>query len=352
MASIPPPPRPAPAVCSRAVRHFRPRLALPRPMPMKHRFDRWMRDLAPPIQGAIWMLIAAILFSALNTLIRWLTSEMGMHAFQAAFFRIFFGLLFMVPLMVRAGRAGLGRHNPLYLRRALIGIAGMLASFYAIAHLPLATSTALSFTAPMFTTVLAVFMLGEQVRLRRWSAIVVGFVGAIVILRPGWTPLDAGMVAAMIAAATSAINTIVVKQLSRTEPADAIVTWMALYYTPLLLVPALFVWEWPAWQLWPWIVMMGVLGSLGHMAMTRSFRAADATVVMTFDYSRLPIAAVLGLVFFSEWPDEYTVLGAVIIGGSGLYIAHREAKVSRIRAATTATATAADPAAPDPRGRG
>lgn len=320
-------------------------------MPLQHRFDRWMSDLAPSTQGAIWMLIAALIFSALNTLIRWLTAEAGMHPFQAAFFRIFFGLLFMVPLMVRAGRAGLGRHNPLYLRRAVVGVIGMLASFYAIAHLPLATSTALSFTAPMFTTVLAVFMLGEVVRLRRWSAIVAGFVGALVILRPGWTALDAGMVAAMIAAASSALNTIVVKQLSRTEPANAIVTWMALYYTPFLLVPAIFVWQWPAWELWPWIVLMGALGSLGHMAMTRSFRAADATVVMTFDYTRLPISAVLGLAFFAEWPDEYTLLGAVIIGCSGLYIAHREAKVSRIRAATTATATAADPAAPDPRGR-
>lgn len=320
-------------------------------MPLQHRFDRWMSDLAPSTQGAIWMLIAALIFSALNTLIRWLTAEAGMHPFQAAFFRIFFGLVFMVPLMVRAGRAGLGRHSPLYLRRAVVGVIGMLASFYAIAHLPLATSTALSFTAPMFTTVLAVFMLGEVVRLRRWSAIVAGFVGALVILRPGWTALDAGMVAAMIAAASSALNTIVVKQLSRTEPANAIVTWMALYYTPFLLVPAIFVWQWPAWELWPWIVLMGALGSLGHMAMTRSFRAADATVVMTFDYTRLPISAVLGLAFFAEWPDEYTLLGAVIIGCSGLYIAHREAKVSRIRAATTATATAADPAAPDPRGR-
>lgn len=321
-------------------------------MPFKRRFDRWMRDLSPPVQGAIWMLTAAVIFSLLNTLIRWLTAERGLPPFQAAFFRIFFGLLFMVPLMWRAGRAGFGRHNPLYLRRAVVGVIGMLASFYGIAHLPLATSTALSFTAPMFTTVLAVFMLGEQVRLRRWSAIIMGFVGAVVILRPGWTPLDAGMIAALISAGSSALNTIVIKQLSRTEPANAIVTWMALYYTPFLLIPALFVWEWPEWGLWPWIVLMGVLGSLGHMTMTRAFRAADATVVMTFDYSRLPFAVLLGLVFFSEQPDEYTLLGAVIIGASGLYIAHREAKVSRIRAATTATAAAADPAAPDPRGRG
>ncbi len=320
-------------------------------MPLKRRFDLWMKDLSPPVQGAIWMLLAAVLFSLLNTLIRWLTAERGLPPFQAAFFRIFFGLLFMVPLMVRAGRAGLGRHNPLYLRRALIGVIGMLASFYSIAHLPLATSTALSFTAPLFTTVLAVFMLGEQVRMRRWSAIIIGFVGAVIILRPGWTPIDAGMIAALISAASSAINTIVIKLLSRTEPANAIVTWMALYYTPFLFIPAFFVWEWPDWDLWPWIVLMGVLGSLGHMTMTRAFRAADATVVMTFDYSRLPFAALLGLVFFAEQPDEYTLIGAVIIGASGLYIAHREAKVSRLRPATTATAATADPATPDPPGR-
>lgn len=314
-------------------------------MPFKRRFDRWMNDLSPPVQGAIWMLIAAVLFSVLNTLIRWLTAERGLPPFQAAFFRIFFGLLFMVPLMLRAGRAGLGRHNPLYIRRALAGVVGMLASFYAIAHLPLATSTALSFTAPMFTTVLAVFMLGEQIRMRRWSAIVVGFVGAVIILRPGWTAIDAGMIAALISAGSSALNTIVIKLLARTEPANAIVTWMALYYTPLLFIPALFVWEWPEWDMWPWIVLMGVLGSLGHMAMTRSFRAADATVVMTFDYSRLPFSAVLGLVFFAEYPDEYTLLGGLVIGASGLYIAHREAKVSRLRPVTAPAAAAA--ASPD-----
>ncbi|BBK33793.1 drug/metabolite transporter (DMT)-like permease [Stella humosa] len=308
-------------------------------MPLKRQFDHWMNDLPPPIQGAIWMLIAAILFSCLNTLIRWLTAERGLPPFQAAFFRIFFGLLFMVPLMIRGGRAGLGRHNPLYLRRAVVGVLGMLASFYSIAHLPLATSTALSFTAPMFTTVLAVFFLGEVVRMRRWSAIIVGFLGAVVILRPGWTPLDAGMIAALLSAASSALNTIVIKQLSRTEPANAIVTWMALYYTPFLLIPALFVWEWPAWDMWPWIIAMGAMGSLGHMALTRSFTVADATVVMNFDYLRLPFSALLGLIFFAEWPDEYTFLGAAIIGLSGLYIAHREAKVSRVRAATTASAT-------------
>lgn len=289
------------------------------------------------------MLIAAAFFTGLNAIIRHLTAIGGMHAFEAAFFRVFFGLLFMVPVIWRQGRASLGRHNPLYLRRAGIGLVGMLATFYSIAHLPLATSTALSFTAPMFTTALAAAMLGEIVRLRRWTAIIVGFLGALVILRPGWTPVDAGMVAALVGALASGMNTIVVKLLSRTEPANAIVTWMVIYQTPLLLVPALFVWQWPAWHVWPWLVLMGALGSLGHMAMVRSFRAADATVVMTFDYVRLPFAALLGLALFAEQPDLFTVIGAAVIGASGLYIAHREIKVSRMRPATGATTAAADP---------
>ncbi|MCC7274113.1 MAG: DMT family transporter [Alphaproteobacteria bacterium] len=321
-------------------------------MDITRRFSNRMKDLSPPVQGAIWMLLSAVIFSALNAVIRYLTAQRGLPPFQVAFFRIFFGLLFMVPLMVRSGRAGLGRHNPLYLRRAVIGVVGMLASFYSIAHLPLATSTALSFTAPLFTTVLAIFMLGEQVRLRRWSAIIVGFLGAMIILRPGWTPVDAGMIAALISALSSAINTIVIKLLSRTEPANAIVTWMALYYTPFMFVVALFVWEWPEWDTWPLIVLTGVLGSLGHMTMTRAFGAADTTVVLTFDYARLPFAALVGLVFFSEWLDEYTVVGALVIGAAGIYIAHREAKVSRLRAAAKATlTTVAEPAASGPPDR-
>ena len=314
-------------------------------MSLRHRILAWIASLPPPVQGALWMLVAAVFFTFLNATIRHLTATGGMHPFEAAFFRVFFGLLFMVPVIWRQGRSTLGRHNPLYLRRAAIGVVGMLSSFYAIAHLPLATSTALSFTAPMFTTALAAYALGEVVRMRRWSAIVIGFIGALVILRPGWTPLDAGMIAALISALASGYNTIVVKLLSRTEPANAIVTWMVIYQTPLLLVPALFFWQWPSWDTWPWLVLMGALGSLGHMAMVRSFRAADATVVMTFDYVRLPFAALMGLALFSEQPDVYTVIGAAIIGASGLYIAHREIKVSRMRPATGATAVAADPAA-------
>jgi len=297
------------------------------------------------------MLLAAVLFSGLNATIRHLTATLDLHPFQGAFFRSLFGLLFMLPLLARRGLVSLRtRRTPLYLVRAAFGVVGLLGQFVSIALLPFATAIALSFTAPFFTTALAFWLLHEQVRLRRWTAIAAGFVGVLIILRPGLQPLEIGVIAALCAALASAINTIVVKVLARTEPPDAIVIYMTVYLTPLTLVPALFVWEWPPLSMLPWLCLMGAFGSLGHMAMTRSYRAADASYVLSFDFTRLPFAAFIGFVVFAEVPDVWTFTGAAVIGLSGLYIAHREAKVSRLKPASLTPAAEAHGPPPRPGG--
>src|SRR5204863_3090397 len=134
-------------------------------------------------------------------------------------------------------------------------------------------------------------------RLRRWAATIAGFLGVLVMLRPGTghsavaslalSGAGLGALLGITAAMVSAVVTLIVKNLARTEPSDAIVTYMVLLLTPMSLIPALFVWQWPPWQLWPWVIGMGALGSFGHMCYIRAFALADASAVMPYDYTRL-----------------------------------------------------------------
>ncbi len=165
---------------------------------------------------------------------------------QVVFFRNLFGLLAMLPWLTRGGLGVLRTERlGLHVLRAAIGMAAMFLWFTTLSLMPLAEATALSFTAPLFTSVLAVVFLGEVMRVRRWTATLIGFLGAIVILRPGTEALDPVALLAVLTAAVWASSTILVKIMARTESAGAIVTYLTLFLTPLSLVPALFVWQTP-----------------------------------------------------------------------------------------------------------
>jgi drug/metabolite transporter (DMT)-like permease len=289
--------------------------------------------------AALWMVGSGIFFTGLAGTIRYLGQEM--HPFEVAFFRNLFGLAFMVPWLFSAGLSGLKTARlGLYVLRCLLGLASMLAWFTALAWLPIAQAVALSFTAPIFATILAAVYLKETVRARRWTATTVGLVGVLVILwpqlsAPGGATLSGGVALAVISTLLSVVVSLIVKRLSATEPANAIVTYMVLIMTPLSLVPALFHWTWPPMELWFWLVAMGALGSLGHICYVRAFAMADASAVMPYDYTRLLFAAVIGWLAFGELPTIYTWIGAAIIVASAIYIAHREATL-RQSAATQA----------------
>jgi drug/metabolite transporter (DMT)-like permease len=212
--------------------------------------------------------------------------------------------------------------------RAAVAFISMLSWFYGINLVPLATAQALNFTAPLFATVLAALILKERVRIRRWTAVVIGFLGVMVVLRP-FGAVDPNMLWILASAATGAMGAITVKFLVRTESASSIVTWMVLLGTPMALVPALFVWTWPSPTGLAWLVALGALGTLAHLSMARALGAADASVCAAFEFLRLPYAALLAWFFFGEPTDAWTWAGAAIIAGSTLYVAHREAKLAR-----------------------
>lgn len=309
------------------------------------RYLSGLSTLSGPIRGGLWMTFACLGFAGMNVIIRQLCADM--HPFEVVFFRNLGGLAFMLPWLVKVGASALRTdHHRYYLGRSFLGFLSMLLWFSALALMPLAEATALSFTSPLFATIFAVVLLHEVVRARRWTAMIVGFLGAMIILRPGFAELDLAHALVLASSALAGINAILVKQLTRSESANAIVTYMTLYILPMSLVPALFVWVTPPLHTVPLIVGLGLLATISHQAMTRAFVATDTSIVMSFDYGRLPFVAAIAWFAFGEVPDLWTWIGAAVIVAASTYIARREAAMARAGQARP-TALGASQAADD-----
>jgi len=296
----------------------------------------------PHARAALLMIGSTMFFGAMAVTIR-LASD-ALSTYQIAFFRNFFGLLVLLPFLWRSGPSILRtRQLPRYLVRSAIGVASMLCSFWAIGHLPMAQAIALSYSAPLFATIAAVIFLHEVVRMRRWSAVVIGFIGVLVIVRPGTDSFSAGTLVAVSAAVLSAIVAIQIKQLSRIDPADTIVFYTYVFWVPLSLVPALFAWQWPHGITWLWVVAIGAFGTGGQLLWTRALKLGDVSALTPISFMQLPLVAFAAWLLFGEDPSRWTVIGAAIIFIANAYIAHREVQLAR-RAATHAPAEAAKPA--------
>jgi drug/metabolite transporter (DMT)-like permease len=293
------------------------------------------------LNAALLMFGSTLFFGLMTVAIR-LASE-TLHTFQIAFFRNFFGLAAALPLLLHHGPGLLKTTQlPRYVFRCFIGVVSMLCGFWAIGHLPLAQAVALSYSTPIFVTIAAVIFLHEQVRARRWAAVALGFVGVIIIVRPGTDGFSAGTLVALAAALLSGIVSIQIKLLSRTEPADRIVLLTTLLWVPMSLLPALTVWEWPRGIVWVWVIAAGFLGTGAHMLWTRALKLGDVSALTPISFMQLPIVAIAGWWLFQEPLDHWTAIGAGVIFAANAYIAHREARLAR-RAATHAPVEAAKP---------
>jgi drug/metabolite transporter (DMT)-like permease len=287
--------------------------------------------LSDGVRASMLMVASTVLFGLMVVCIRLAAAEV--HAFEAAFFRNFFGLVFALPLLARGGwRTLRTRRLHLYLLRCLIGVGAMLTGFWALVHMPLVQAIALSYTSPLFVTIGAALVLGEVVRARRWTAVAVGFIGALVILRPGFVPLTPAAIVALVSAGLTAGAALSIKFLARTEATAAIVIYMVLIMTPMSLVAAAPVWVWPSGRTMLWLVLTGLFGTVAHWFLTRAYKLGDASALTPVTYVQLPVVALLAWLLFGESVDGWTVAGAGIICGATLYIAHREA----IRAAPRA----------------
>lgn len=300
-----------------------------------------MAVMTPHSRAALLMLGSTMFFGFMAVTIRLASAEL--HTFEIAFFRNFFGLAAALPLLIKHGPGLLKTDQlPRYFVRCLIGVLSMFCGFWAIGNLPLAQAVSLSYSAPLFVTIAAVIWLGEQVRMRRWAAVIIGFIGVLIIVRPGSDSFTAGSLVAILAAVLSGIVAIQIKQLSATEPADRIVIWTTLLWVPMSLLPALWVWEWPRGITWLWVAAAGFLGTGGHMLWTRALKLGDVSALTPISFMQLPLVALLGFLLFDEGVDRWTVLGAAVIFIANAYIAHREAQLAR-RDATSAPIEAAKP---------
>ncbi len=282
-----------------------------------------------PIAGVLWVTLAMALFAGLAGSSRY-AMELGYHPLQVAFLRFLSALILMLPLLMWRGTSLVRSAAPqLYALRAVISLFSMTAWFWAIALIPLGELTAIGFLSPLFGTLAAILLLGEKVRARRMTALAVGFIGAMVMLRPGMSPIGIGQGMALFSALAGGVMAVLLKQLSGHDDPDKIVFLTTAIMTPLSLVPALFVWKPPGLELLPVLLVIGATGVLGHTCLMRGFRAADASLVLTFEFSRLPFAVALGFVMFGELIDAWTWIGAAIIFMSAVYIIRREAQLRR-----------------------
>lgn len=274
------------------------------------------------------MALAAFAMVIMHALVRHLSGHL--HPFEVAFFRNLLGLMFVLPFLVRAGLDQLRPRKPrLLVVRGLSDATAMLFFFSALALAPLATVTALSFTAPLFATLLAIPILREVVGLRRAISLAIGFAGALIVIRPGAEGLiSTGAALTLGSAFFWGLALCLIKLLSRHETSVAITFWAAMVLTPVTLVAAIPVWTGPSVEDWGWLLMLGAVGTLAQLSLAEAMRLAEATVVLPIDFTRLIWSAVLGYLLFAEVPDVAAVLGGALIFTSVVYNAYRE----RVRA--------------------
>jgi drug/metabolite transporter (DMT)-like permease len=280
-------------------------------------------DLPDPTKGLLFMFMATIVLACMHGMVRYLGGDL--HPFVIAFYRNLFGLVAILPLVYRAGMTGMRTHHPrLMLLRSVSGLIAMSTWFYALARVPTAEATALSFTAAIFTALAAFIFLGEKMKMRRWTAIIGGFAGVIVVLQPTTDNYNPYMLLILVSCVFWGLSVTAVKFLTRTDSTTSIVAWMSILLTIMSLPPALLYWQWPDLSQFLLLGVMGVLATLGHLGMTRALALADTTAVMSIDFMRLVWGALIGIFFFRDAFDIYTWIGAFIIFASGLYIIFRE----------------------------
>src|SRR5262249_26003295 len=243
---------------------------------------RWLR-LSGNTRGALWMTASGAGFSVMAVGIKLLGHRL--ENFQIGFFRVVIGFLAILPF-VAGNRLGAlrTRHAGVHFVRAVFGLVAMYCSYYAIARMPLADYTGLSFTKPLFATLLAIVILGETVRWRRWTATFVGFLGVLVMVRPGAGTIQPAALAALTDSFSIAFLVTLVKRLPATETPLTMLVYFGLFATVLSIGPAIYAWQWPTALEWLLLIGVGVLGALSQMFWIRAFRAGDASAVAPFDY--------------------------------------------------------------------
>ena len=274
------------------------------------------------------MLAGGLLFVAVTVLVRHLGSDMP--AVEAAFIRYLVGVVLVLPLLWRMRWRVLRKGSfGLYFLRGLVhGVAVML-WFFAMARIPLAEVTAIGFSAPVFTALGAILFFREQVRTRRMLAIAAGFIGTLVILRPGFQTIESGSLAQLVAAFFFAGSFLLAKKMTQRETSADILVMLTICCTLALLPGAIYYWRQPTLVEVSWLALVAVFATAGHYAITRAIAHAPLTVTQPLSFLQLVWAVIFGYWLFDEVPDQWVIIGASMIVAAVSYLAHREALAAR-----------------------
>ncbi|GAB5487977.1 MAG: DMT family transporter [Parasphingorhabdus sp.] len=280
-----------------------------------------------PIAGILTRLAAMLSLGIMFAFVK-LAGEQGVHVTESLFYRQLTAMPLICVLIWRseAGWPAIrsDKHG-LHILRSTLGIFAMGLNFWAMTLLPLADATTISFTVPIFATLFAALILREKVGIQRWSAILIGFIGVLVVIQPGGTLIPAfGATVALVGALVTAAVTLVIRMLGRTETSIVTIFWFSVYTLPALAVCAYIYGGGHDAQTWGYLLGIGIFGALGQLTITQSLRFAPVSTIVPMDYTALLWATIFGILIFNQFPGLSIWIGAPIIIGSGLFIAWRE----------------------------
>ena len=279
---------------------------------------------ANALRGIVLMLLAMAVFVLIDATAKYLARSLPVM--QIVWARSAFALLFTL-LLLRGRKFStlmVTRRPGLQLMRSGFQFASTIFFFTALKYIPLADAIAIAFAAPLLITALSVPILGEQVGIRRWLAVAVGFLGVLVVIRPGIGVMEWAMLLPLCTAFTSALYQINTRSLAQTDDATTTLWYTALTGTVISSAFMPFVWEWPDAKGWALMALLGALGTTGHFLIINAYGRAPAATLAPFIYTQLVWSIGVGYALFANLPDEFTLLGAAIVAASGIYTAYRE----------------------------
>lgn len=273
------------------------------------------------------MIAATVVMIVQHSMVKILADDLSI--LEIVFFRTLTALLFFMPWILRSGLSIFRTERlGLHVVRAGFQTISAFGFFLGLAIVPLATVTALHFTTPLFAILIGIVLLGERVSVRRWTAIIVGFAGTMIILRPDTAGLGHGELLVLGSAIGWAAAIICIKVLSRTDTSVTITAYMYLLMTPITFAAALFEWTWPTAEQYVWLIAVGLTGALGHVLMAEALKRAATHVVTPFDFFRLIWATLVGILLFDESADVSVWVGGALVIASVSYIVWREHQIA------------------------
>jgi len=288
---------------------------------------------APVVRGMLWMAATGFIFVVMNTIMKYLSHDLD--PWLVGFLRYLLGAFVMVGPVLRLGkgpRAFWPKASGLQFVRGCFHAGGMILWFAALPLVTLAELTAIGFSGPLFICLGAALFLNERMSGARWTAVLLGFVGVLLVVKPwegaGFAGISNGMLLMLASAPVFAGSFLVAKALMRYDRAEVVVLWQHLWVSVLLVGFALAYWANPDLRQWALLVLCGFLGAGGHYCMTRAFRVADISAVQPVKFLELVWAAILGVVVFGTMPATATVIGGVVILAATLLLARHESRAS------------------------